>query len=61
MDPNATLKEMLEFAAYVLWAIENGKDPDDYERDALGLAEHAIELDTWLSKGGFLPEAWERK
>lgn len=45
MDPNAALAEMRE-----AYAAEN------YER----CAELADALDTWISRGGFLPRAWER-
>lgn len=48
MDVNAALDE--------LRAIINRRDPEEYER-ALELVEA---IDQWLSKGGFLPNAWNR-
>ena len=35
---------------------------DDYKRDELDeLIDAAASLDVWLSKGGWLPAAWERR
>lgn len=55
MDPNATLKRIRELVEAVL-------DHDLDDRDALDaagyLADAVQALDQWLSKGGFLPEAW---
>lgn len=46
MDPNATLREMRIHYA-------NGR----YQE----AAELAIELDHWISRGGFLPDDWQPK
>ena len=63
MDPNATLRELLELAAK--YAERN----DDYDRlhpealaaDAARFAELTTALDGWLSScGGFLPDRWTR-
>lgn len=57
MDPNATLREMLELSAELL------RDADTID-DALGkaerLAELTIALDQWIVRGGFLPSKWKR-
>lgn len=51
MDPNKTLKDLREIVS-----LYNEGDADHWE------IERAVELvealDEWLSKGGFLPEAW---
>jgi hypothetical protein len=52
MDPNACLKEILERVGEV---VHDG-DIDSGER----LAHLVQDLHEWLSKGGFLPAAWER-
>jgi len=57
MDPNEALREITENIP-VFW---NPSTPKDTR---LVMAEHIIEhveaLDQWLSKGGSLPQAWQR-
>ena len=50
MDPNETLKQMLEQTRLVI-AVS-----DDV--NALKLADYVNAMNEWLSKGGFLPAAW---
>lgn len=55
MDPNAALAQLRQ--AYSDYEDTRGEDGDpaaDAMRDA------AVALDEWLSKGGFLPNAWRR-
>lgn len=52
MDPNATLTELRELAAYNL----NDQRLDRPETDRL--TELFIALDEWIAKGGFLPSEW---
>jgi hypothetical protein len=60
MDPNAALasiREMLGALSHT-WPLGKGseeRDLDDLEQIAIKVAE----LDEWLSKGGFLPAAWQ--
>jgi hypothetical protein len=56
MDPNANLKEMREIAKTIL----SGEEYDT-GYDAVRLAELVEALDEWITKGGFLPEAWSKK
>jgi hypothetical protein len=59
MDPNATLREMLELANAVL----DNEDKSDGEvvANAVNLADAVLTLDAWLRRGGFLPTAWRQK
>lgn len=61
MDPNATLVEMLALAEMIQQEYGdtdgNGVDQDDANR----LAELVEALNGWITRGGFLPKAWERK
>jgi hypothetical protein len=57
MDPNATLKEMRWLAAWL--TSTEAHDPDEEAMNADRLAELVKALDGWLSRGGFLPSAWE--
>lgn len=51
MDPDETLRQLRDLFG------EHDKDPTLSElRDAMDLFES---LDDWLSRGGFLPSAWE--
>lgn len=53
MDPNAALADMRQ-------AIDNVLATASGSQAAHELAEAADALDTWLTSGGFLPEAWVR-
>lgn len=53
MDPNATLEEMRTLAEALIEA--DDPDPGDVER----LAHLVQALDQWITKGGFLPAAWQ--
>jgi len=52
MDPNQTLKELLEMVAKTY----TGEDIDAQE-----IAEHFEALHFWICRGGFLPKQWEKK
>jgi hypothetical protein len=58
MDPTANLKEQRELAARILEIWDRGDHID--EVDASRLCELVEALDSWLMKGGHLPEDWER-
>lgn len=51
MDPNANLEEQRRIVSTII---------RDGSGDAERLADLVEALDEWLSKGGFLPEAWKR-
>jgi hypothetical protein len=67
MDPNANLEELRR----LLEALRSRADAADWEwsnldqchkqiGDAARVADLVEALDEWLSRGGFLPKAWER-
>lgn len=63
MDPNETLRIMLEKAASILKAIDTLNMPADdvyLADDASELSEAVQNLNEWLAKGGFLPSKWAR-
>lgn len=60
MDPDACLDEIRALAAIVRDRCDLGEDPD-VDGSAADLAARIEVMDVWLSEGGFLPEAWERK
>lgn len=54
MDPNACLREWRELYKQL-------NSCDGMSQEALNrLGELSESLDEWMSKGGFLPEAWAR-
>lgn len=57
MDPNETLRRMRVLAS----DLDDNPTLDTVESVAYGLAECVTALDDWLSRGGFLPEAWESR
>jgi acyl-CoA reductase-like NAD-dependent aldehyde dehydrogenase len=59
MDPNETLRVLREAVAY--WQDMPSNASDAWRREvADAMAEHAEALDAWLTRGGFLPDAWRR-
>jgi hypothetical protein len=58
MDPNATLKALL----HDTWLLSNLDVSDGTDASLVELAHRVAEntqaLNDWLSKGGFLPDAW---
>lgn len=54
MDPNEALKQARE--ALQTW--DNSLDRDEARDAAEQLARTFEALDQWLSRGGFLPNAW---
>lgn len=57
MDVNEALREMRE--AIAQWHLRG--DVEGALAAADTIAEKAHALDEWLSKGGFLPAAWQRE
>lgn len=53
MDPNETLRQIRDLVV----ALSESADVDS---DGFRLAERVSALDTWLSRGGFLPEWWRK-
>lgn len=54
MDPNEALRRLRRLC-------EALSDRDDYDNEVAGeLAGQFEALDQWISKGGFLPDDWQR-
>jgi len=59
MDPDATLAEIRKLCESLDWGDLEG-DALRNEIDSLyAIADGAIALDGWLSRGGFFPTAWD--
>jgi len=58
MDPDTNLREQLQLAKKIMRHVDKGKpiDLDDVDR----LADLVVSLDDWITRGGFLPQRWER-
>lgn len=54
MDPDANLARVRELTR----RLSDPQLPAERERATDELVEHVEALDEWLSKGGFLPQAW---
>lgn len=65
MDPNANLEEQLELVARLLYEEAEDDIDEDYLQDradmAIRLAELVEALNGWITRGGFLPRAWNNK
>lgn len=57
MDPNETLTVIRHCVAIIETA---DRESEEYTDAALSLAEFTRNLDEWLARGGFLPDAWKR-
>jgi hypothetical protein len=62
MDPNANIKEIREIVGELRKAGDNAVDGISVilGADTDRLVELWDSLDQWLSKGGFLPDAWKK-
>lgn len=59
MDPNETLRML---RAAIRQSHQSSADRMVTELEALeSVRDYAEALDEWLSRGGFLPSAWERQ
>jgi len=57
MDPNATRQRILDTFDHLIDAVHPDGPPPD--REVIGeLIDAFLDLDRWLSNGGFLPERW---
>ena len=59
MDPNATLERIRDLQNQLKNG--GGNDPDAYGDIALDIAHAVDDLDTWISNGGCLPDAWNQE
>lgn len=57
MDPNEALKTIRTFTENI--GLLDYDNPREIRDALLELAEAVAGLDEWLSKGGFLPDAWQ--
>jgi hypothetical protein len=57
MDPNALLAEMLDEARDLLARHDALIQPEE-PIAGVDLAQQVLDLHDWLSKGGFVPAAW---
>lgn len=53
MDPNETLTHLIAWAVSTV----NDENESEWNREA---AQHLIDLNGWLERGGFLPQGWKR-
>ena len=60
MDPNTTHEAMLELARKARALFEEADEPTTMHDIADQLATAVFDLDEWLTRGGFPPQAWTR-
>ncbi|WP_033293143.1 hypothetical protein [Amycolatopsis jejuensis] len=70
MDPNTTLAEIRELLAEIADVTAEAEDLDTGMKAAdlfeladdhrVAVADKFAELDTWISNGGGLPDAWKK-
>ncbi len=60
MDPDVALRELRELAARCL--ASEGSAPDHpWVAEAADALQRFTDLDTWLTRGGFPPAAWNHQ
>jgi hypothetical protein len=52
MDPNATLRQLREL-------VKEFNKQHDFEHPQRELVDTIVDLDEWLTRGGFLPDSWK--
>jgi hypothetical protein len=57
VDPTKNLEEQLRIASRIVEAYENERDLN--VDDCGQLAELVIALDSWITRGDYLPASWE--
>ena len=60
MDPNEALKRIRATVAR-LQETDDAGDNDYDPQDVSELYQHVQALDEWITRGGFLPDAWQVK
>lgn len=60
MDPNVLLQEIRDLKELALSDLDVNSDSEVLADTLRSLAEKVDELDVYMYKGGFLPEAWTR-
>lgn len=58
MDPDTTLQELRALAHELIFCDEDNREK--LEANAVRTGELIQALDEWITKGGFLPEAWQK-
>lgn len=56
MDPNACLAQIRD----ILKSFDSAKDDEEMAGLGSELVDYVSSMDTWLSQGGYLPDAWQR-
>ena len=62
MDPNATLRDLLEYRDEIFEEWDNATEDGECEATdrEICIAELIDALDGWISRGGFLPQKWRK-
>ena len=60
MDPNVTLQEILQICVDIAERDDCDSKGGCYDYEVIELVNAIDNLHGWLSKGGFLPEAWNK-
>jgi hypothetical protein len=59
VDPNVLLNTLREAAKDTLAALDDVKEADSVTANEAALAEAFLQLDDWMSRGGFPPQPWQ--
>lgn len=59
VDPNILLQRLRDQAAQTMADLDNPDTADEVAANEAAMATAFMELDDWLSRGGFLPGVWQ--
>jgi hypothetical protein len=59
VDPNELLARLREACRQTLADLDDPATSDDVTVNESNMAEAFLQLDDWVSRGGFLPGAWQ--
>lgn len=63
MDPNVTLEKMIELSLAIQNLLDKTGDFEDLQVGHMAdqLSEAVLDLNKWISNGGFLPNNWAQR
>ncbi len=59
VDPNVLLATLRELAAETMAALDDPDIAEDVSGGEAGMATAFMQLDDWMSRGGFAPHPWQ--
>jgi hypothetical protein len=59
VDPNELLRRLREACQQTMTDLDDPVTAEDVPANEAGMATLFLQLDDWVARGGFLPQAWQ--